>query len=196
MSEPVSVLEGARAEPRPGLVIEDRGPVGMVTLKGDLASEAIAAAVDRIAGTAVPGPLSVLEGADGTRVVWMAPDELLVLVADYHAASAVEAGERRGLEGEHALVLNVTGARSVFRLAGPDVAETLAKGAPVDLSPGAFPVGHARRTHLSGLAVAFWRLGEQEWEIICARSYARHLWDWMVASGAPGAAVGAPRLFG
>ena len=190
MSEPVSVLEGARAEPRPGLVIEDRGPVGMVTLKGDLAAPIIAEAVDHMIEAAIPAPLSVVAGHQGRRAVWMAPDELLILTGSYYDASAIEAGERGGLAGEHAMVLNVTGARAVFRLTGPDVAETLAKGAPVDLSDAAFPVGRARRTHLSGLAVAFWRLGVAEWEIVCQRSYARHLWDWLLASGAPGARVG------
>ena len=190
MSEPVSVLEGARAEPRPGLVVEDRGPVGMVTLKGNLASPVISEAVNAMVGAGVPAPLSMVTGQNGRRAVWMAPDELLILTDSYHDASAIEAGERAGLAEEHAMVLNVSGARAVFRLAGADVPETLAKGVPVDLSPGAFPIGHARRTHLSGLAVALWRLGPEDWEIVCARSYARYLWDWLIASGQPGARVG------
>jgi len=190
MSEPVSALEGARAEPRPGLIVEDRGPLGMVTLKGDLASPVIAEAVTAMVETDIPAPLSVVTGHKGRRAVWMAPDELLILTDSYHDAAAIDASERGRLAGEHAMVLNVTGARAVLALTGPDVAETLAKGAPVDLSDAAFPVGRARRTHLSGIAVAVWRLGPQEWEIVCARSHARHLWDWLLASGVPGARVG------
>jgi len=189
MSEPVSVLDRAAAKPRPTLSLADRGPVGQVTLKGDLGDPDLGAAVEAVVGVGVPGTRQAAFADDTRGAVWMAPDELL-LFTDYAAAGSVVAQLSEALAGRHHMALDVSDARVVIRLTGADVAETLAKGAPIDLSEAAFPPGSARRTHLSGVAVGIWRREAEVWEIVCLRSCARHLWDWLMASGVPGAAVG------
>ncbi|HET7408756.1 MAG TPA: sarcosine oxidase subunit gamma family protein, partial [Paracoccaceae bacterium] len=154
MPEPASALAGRRAD---GYIrIEDSGPRGQVTLRGDLGGAEISRFVKELAGVGVPGVWQVTREGD-RAAVWMAPDELLLLIPYAEAGQAVaRAGEM--LEGRHQLALDVSDARVVLRLAGPLVGEVLAKGAPCDLSDRAFPPGSARRTHLGGLAVAFWRL--------------------------------------
>ena len=189
MSEPVAPLGGRSAEPREGLLIAERGPLGQIALKApDLADPAVAGAVEAVAGLAVPEMLCA-EFGEGRTVVWMAPDELLLLLPRGEVPAALATiGER--LSATHHMALDVSDARAVIALAGPTAAETLAKGAPVDFREAAFPVGRARRTHLGGLAVGVWRRGAAEWEVVCFRSYAHHLFDWLVAAGAEGAEVG------
>ena len=189
MSDPVSTLNRATASGGQTIRIEDRGPVGQVTLRGDLGSEALRAAVK--AGVGVDVPDRLRSDFDGDRgAVWMAPDELL-LFTTYGAAEALAASLGEALTGEHHLAVNVSDARTVIRLSGANVAEVLAKGAPVDLGAAAFPAGTARRTHIGGVAVGFWRRAEHEWEIVCFSSYARHLFDWLVQSSVEGSEVGA-----
>ena len=120
----------------------------------------------------------------------MSPDELLLFVA-YDRAGALAASLGAALAGAHHLAVDVSDARAVIRLSGSGVAEVLAKGAPVDLGPAAFPAGTARRSHICGVAVGFWRRGENEWEIVCLASFARHLFDWLVESSREGSEVGA-----
>ncbi len=188
MSEPLSVLEGAASDR--GLArIADAGPVGMVTLRGDLAAEPCAAAVRDAAGLDVPGVWQAGIGEEGRDVLWMAPDELLLLT-HYAGASGLAGRLGDALAGQHHLALDVSDARAVLDLSGPSVAEVLAKGAPVDLSPAAFPAGAARRTHLGGIAVVFWRRSEQDWRIASFRSFGRHLYDWLVTAARPGSGVG------
>ena len=188
MSEPRSILNRAAASAGQSIRIEDRGPVGQVTLRGDLGSETLRAAVRAGVGVDVPGPLRA--AFDGDRgVVWMSPDELLLSTA-YDRAGELAASLGAALAGEHHLAVDVSDARAVLTLAGGGVAEVLAKGAPVDLSPAAFPVGAARRTHIGGVAVGFWRRAEHEWEIVCLASFARHLFDWLVESSVEGGEVG------
>lgn len=189
MSEPVTALDACGVQPRETLRIEDRGPVGQVTLKGRLDDPALRAAVEAETGVAVPGALGAAFGPDGRGAVWMAPDELLLFCA-YDRAGAAVAALSAALAGTHNLALDVSDARAVLALTGPDVGETLAKGMPVDFSEAAFPVGRARRSQLSGIAVAVWRRAPEHWEIVCLRSYAHHLMDWLAASGAAGARVG------
>ena len=189
MSEPRTPLARARLESGHVIRIAERGPVGQVTLRADLADRAVARAVEKAAGVAVPERLSArFEGA--RAAVWMAPDELLLLCA-YDEAPALVAALDEALTGTHHLALDVSDARVVFALEGARVAEVLAKGAPVDLAPAAFPVGRARRTHLAGVAAAFWRRAESEWELVCFRSVARHVFDWLAQASREGSAVGA-----
>lgn len=188
MSEPRSTLDRAAAERGLTIRIADRGPVGQVTLRGDLGSGALAAALGETLGLEMPGVWRASVGERGTAV-WMAPDEVLLLT-EYAAAPALTSRLSEALAGEHHMALNVSDARAVLALTGASVAEVLAKGAPVDLSPRAFPVGAARRTHMGGIAVVFWRRGEEEWEIACFRSFARHLFDWLAVAARSGGEVG------
>ncbi len=189
MSEPVAPLGGRNAEPRLGLVITERGPLGQIALKAPaLGDPAVSGAVEAVTGLPVPEPLGVRSGV-AHRVVWMATDELLLLLPRDEVAGALETIAER-LGGTHHMALDVSDARAVITLSGADAAETLAKGAPVDFRETAFPVGCARRTHLGGLAVGIWRLGPTDWEIVCFRSYAHHLFDWLAVAGTEGAEVG------
>lgn len=189
MSEPQSRLDRASVSEGHLIRIEDRGPVGQVTLRGDLASGAIGRAVNAAVGVDVPDPLRA--AFDGNRgAVWMSPDELL-LFTDYDQAGELVEGLESALSGAHHMTVDVSDARAVMALAGPQVPEVLAKGAPIDLSPAAFPPGMARRTHIGGIAVAFWRRTEEEWEIVCLRSFARHLFDWLAQTSREGSEVGA-----
>lgn len=186
MSEPRSALDGTAAERGQTIRIADRGLVGMVTLKGDL--DALAAALAETTGLSLPGTWQVSLGEDGAAAVWMAPDELLLLTR-YEEAGALGARLDHALSGTSHMALDVSDARVVLSLEGAGVAEVLSKGAPVDLSR--FPVGAARRTHLGGIAVVFWRRGEDRWEIAAFRSFARHLFDWLARTSRQGSEVGA-----
>lgn len=176
MSEQVMTTED------PLIGIEELPLRGQVTLKGDLSDAGLGAAVREVAGVDVPGALA----QSGGKAVWMAPDELLLMVDD--AAAAVAALEG-ALAGQHVMALDVSDTRAVIRLTGARVGEVLAKGAPCDCSDHGFPAGTARRTHLAGLAVGLWRLDAESWEIVCFRSYAHHLLAWLEQASVPGSEV-------
>ena len=191
MSEPVSPLAhlapAAEPEPVAGPLIDiaETGLRGQITLRGDLGSIEIQNAVRQVMGADVPSALSHMDG----RVVWMSPDELLLLVPHAEASAHVTA-LNQALTGVHHMALDVSEARAILRLTGARVGEVLAKGAPCDCSDRGFPVGAARRTHLGGLAVGIWRLDAETWEIMCFRSYAHHLMAWLEATSVPGSEVG------
>lgn len=186
----VSAPEGIRAiKLGSGLLIEiEETPRGQVTLRGDLADKTLAGAVKALAGVAVPGPRSA--AFDGERgAVWMSPDELLLMLPWGDGPGAVRTLEAR-LAGLRFMAVDVSDARVCFTLRGDLVPEILAKGAPVDLSDAAFPVGACRRTHLAEIAVGFWRRERTVWEIVCFRSFAHHLLDWLETVSREGAEVG------
>ncbi|MGR3703526.1 MAG: sarcosine oxidase subunit gamma [Paracoccaceae bacterium] len=189
MSEPFSALNGASFQ---GLVtLRDCGPTGMITLRGDLAAPAMAQALDKAMGLSMPTPRRIVATADGIRqVAWMSPDELL-LILPYGQVSDALAALNTALAGTHHLAENVSDARALIAVTGPDAAvrEVLAKLAPVDLHPDHFPQGEIRRTRLAQVAAAFWITEAGQAHVICFRSVAHYVFDLLSAAADPAAAV-------
>ena len=184
MSDPVTATGGARFA-GPDCAISDLGPLGMVTIRGEAADPAFAAAVKAETGFALP-PVRRFEGEAKAGLFWMSPDEWLLTCA-YGEAEAQAGRLRAAFGGLHALAVNVSDARAVFRIEGEGARALLARGAPVDLSPAAFGPGHLRRTRLGQVAAAFWLGEEQSFTLVCFRSVSSYVYDWLRASAASGA---------
>lgn len=183
-----TALSGASSD---GFVrVEELGPQGMITLRGDFDSAGFAAAVKKAVGLALPKQRKISSGKGGS-VAWMSPDELLILV-DYDQVGATVATLNAALEGEHALVADVSDARAFFRLSGADgaVRDVMAKLAPVDFSPAAFGKGDIRRSRLAQVAGAFWTPEEGVMQVICFRSVAQYTFDLLSVSAETGGEVG------
>jgi sarcosine oxidase subunit gamma len=186
MPDPVTALRGARFE---GLAtIEDAGPAGMITLRGDLASKEVKAAVKTALGLAVPGQREALTG-EGAAALWMSPDELL-LICGYDEAAQTLAALEAALKGQHFLAVNVSDARAVLRIEGAGAREVLAKLCPVDLAPRAFAPGMVRRTRMAQVPAAFWLDAAGVFHLICFRSVAEYAFNLLKTAALPGGEVG------
>ena len=86
--------------------------------------------------------------------------------------------------------MNVSDARAVFRIKGPNTREVLAKLAPVDLSPQAFGPGMIRRTRLAQVPAAFWMEDTDTAQLVCFRSVAQYVFDLLKTAAQPGSEVG------
>lgn len=187
MSEAVSALKGAISE---GFVrVEECGLVGMITLRGDLGSAKLKKAVASVAGVDLPSRGHVAR-ADDMAVAWMSPDELLLMVPYAQADDLCDKLDA-ALAGDHALAVNVSDARAVFRVSGgAGVREVIAKLCPVDMAPGAFGPGQFRRTRLAQIPAAIWMQDEGVVQIVCFRSVAQYAFDLLRNAATPGSEVG------
>jgi sarcosine oxidase subunit gamma len=178
MSKAVSALDGVNFQ---GFAkVEETGLRGMITVRGDLASKEMAAAVKAATGAAVPAQRKVTSG-DKAAVAWMSPDELLVVV-DYDQAEATVAQMNEALKGSHALVANVSDARAVFRMSGDGSRDVLAKLAPVDFAQEAFGADDIRRSRIAQVPAAVWGNEDGSFEVICFRSVAQYVFDVLKVS--------------
>ena len=181
----ISALMGAASE---GVTrVEEAGLQGMVTLKGDLGSAKVKAALKAV-GPGLPKQRRIVE-KEGRAVAWMAPDEVLILCA-HGEADAVVAELETALAGSHFLAVNVSDARAVIRVTGPGAREALAKLAPVDLDPQAFAAGEMRRTRLAQVPGAIWLSDDDQISVICFRSVARYVFDILALSADDAGGVG------
>jgi sarcosine oxidase subunit gamma len=186
MSEAVTALNGARYE---GLaLIEDAGLCGMITLRGDLASKEVKAAVKKAVGLGIPAQRQALMG-QGCAVLWMSPDELLLICAYTEVTQTITTLEE-ALKGQHFLAVNVSDARCFLRISGAGAREVLAKLCPVDLAPHAFTPGMFRRTRMAQIPAAFWLDDAGTFHLICFRSVADYAFNLLKTAALPGGEVG------
>lgn len=182
--EATSALAGAAAE---GVVsLREAGLQGMVTLRADLAT--VAEAVKSVTGATMPDPRGISAGPD-MQVAWMSPDEILILCA-HGAADDVATRLTTALGDIPHLAVNVSDARAVFVLTGPQGAlrDTLAKVTPADMA--ALSPGEMRRTRLQQVAAAIWFESDEEARVVCFRSVARYVFDLLELSARDGGEVG------
>ena len=82
-------------------------------------------------------------------------------------------------------VSNQSDGRSVIRLTGPRLRETLAKGVPIDLNPRAFAPGDTALTVVAHINIHFWQIdATPAYEFAVFRSFAGAFCEWLLAASA------------
>lgn len=186
MSNAVSALNGATWSEGIAAIIE--APLqGMITLRGDLSASAITKAATSVSGVKMPGPGAANVKKD-SGLCWMSPDEVLILCPYGDVATHIEKLNKT-LAKVHALAVDVSDARAMFHVAGKDARDVMAKLAPVDVSPDAFPVGTFRRTRLAQVPAAFWMGDDGAFDVVCFRSHAQYVFDVLKAAAQKGSRV-------
>lgn len=184
MSESVSALPGFHAS---GLVeLAEDGPRGMITLRGDLSLPALALTLQHETGAALPKQRQVTRGAGGA-LAWMSPDELLIMT-DHARTPTMISTIDAALAGVFVTLADVSDARAVFTVTGPEACDVLAKICPVDFAT--FQPHEIRRTRAAQIAAALIRDGAEEFTLICFRSVARYMADLLATVSASGGEVG------
>lgn len=184
----VSALDGASHD---GIVaVREMGLQGMVSLRGDLSSAAMAKAIKTATGGTVPDIRAVVETKAGA-VAWMSPDELMIL-CPHAEADGMVAKLSDALGKQHHLAVNVSDARVMFELTGGAGAlrDVLAKLTPADLRAGCLKPGELRRSRLAQVPAAFWFADDTTLRLIAFRSVAQYVFDLLKTAAKPGGEVG------
>ena len=133
---------------------------------------------------ALPLPTAANTTAEhgGRSLLWLGPDEWLVVAPD-GVQEEIERDLREELAraGSWGSVVDVSGQRAGFELAGPFAGDVLAKGCSLDLHPRSFGPARCAQTQLARASVILWRPGAQPvWRILVPSSFAPYLWDWLL----------------
>ena len=180
MSEAVSALGGQSSS---GFVtVADAGLRGMITVRGNLSSPAMAKAMRAATGCDIP-PARRIALAGDKGAAWMSPDELLVLVP-YAEAVATVAAMTTALLGEHALVADVSDARAVFTVTGSRADQAIRKLSPADI--GTMAGDEIRRTRIAQVAGALWWSGADQITVVTFRSVAGYAMQLLSTAGRAG----------
>jgi sarcosine oxidase subunit gamma len=133
------------------IVIEEVSDRGMIDLKGDPAAPGFRNGVASALGLDLPLEPRSSAASGETTVLWLSIDQWLITVP-YDQAGQLTARLAAALAEHHALVVDLSDARTIFRLRGLGAREVVMKGASADLTHTDYRAGTVRRLSFAELA--------------------------------------------
>jgi sarcosine oxidase subunit gamma len=127
----------------------------------------------------VPPPENAVARWDGRDVLWLGPDEWLV-VAEPDAAPTIARELEDALAGHHRSILDVSANRIVFELI--DGFEALSSGCGLDLHPIHWTPGMCGQTLFGGAQVILHQRDERTTRVFVRPSFAGHFLERLAAS--------------
>jgi sarcosine oxidase subunit gamma len=149
----------------------------MVSVRVDPASPAAAALGDAL-GAALPRRCGEVSSSGKHSVLWLGPDEWLVVShasADELVPALVEAAG-----ATTAAIVDVSANRTILELNGAAARGVLEKGCPTDLHPRAFGPGQAVTTTLARVPLLLWQVGPQSYRLLPRASFAEYVAAWLL----------------
>ncbi|MDO0930535.1 sarcosine oxidase subunit gamma family protein [Streptomyces sp. DG2A-72] len=168
-----ATVTGARA-----VALTERPFLAMANLRVDPASEA-ADRIEKALGAPLPRQCGDTTASGPHAVVWLGPDEWLVLSQADATALAAELTEALG--GDPGSVVDVSANRTTLELTGPAARQVLEKGCPLDLHPRVFGPGRAVSTTVGPVAVLLWQVDDAPtYRLFPRSSFADYLARWLI----------------
>ena len=158
-----------------GLVFGEMAHLGKLNLRGQ---NGLAKAVKAVTGCAFPPKANRFQSAGERHVVWLGPDEYLLLC---------EAGKEQELQdslnsmitSSHFAITDVSDSLCALSLRGPAVRAVLAKGCGLDLHPTQFAAGQSAQSLLALSAVTLMAVADDAFILICRTSFAPYVQRWL-----------------
>jgi sarcosine oxidase subunit gamma len=132
-----------------------------------------------LAGLPLPLAPNRVAAMGSTRVLWLGPDEWLV-VADGEAAD-LPVRLARAVVGRRSAVADLSSSRAIIEIGGSAARDLLAAGCGLDLHPRAFGPGQCAQTLFARVPVILDQLdAAPHYRMLVRRSSARWLCDWLI----------------
>ena len=116
---------------------------------------------------------------------WLGPDEWLI-VTPFHAKDSLDYALNEFAYGDAFVTrVDISAAQTIIRATGPKAADLLGRGVSYDLHPRNFQAGSCIQTVLARASVTLFAQSAAEVtiDIVVRRSFAEHLWNWLVDAG-------------
>jgi heterotetrameric sarcosine oxidase gamma subunit len=116
----------------------------------------------------------------GVRLACLTPWHYLV-----HANERPDAAFFKALFGSDDSMVDQTGARAALVVSGPKIQDCLRRGVMIDLDPSVFPISAFASTYAGHINLHITSLGQDRFELSCARSMVGSFWHWLSQTAAP-----------
>jgi sarcosine oxidase subunit gamma len=152
-----------------------------VDLRADPADAALVDRLGEALGVALPIEPNTVAGDGPRRILWLGPDEWLVV--DEQAAPTDVVAAIEGAAGDSFVTaVDLSSNRVVLALSGPGARDVLAGGCTIDLHARAFPPGRCAQTLLARAQVIIERAGDEDpaaFRLYVRPSFAPYAAGWL-----------------
>jgi sarcosine oxidase, subunit gamma len=131
----------------------------------------------------LPATSGGVTGTGDTSVLWLGPEEFLVVApTEAHESLGGDLIQalREALADGEGQVVDLSANRTTFELTGPRARAVLEKGCALDLHPRALLAGTALSTEIGNIPVVLWKTGEESFRIFPRASFADFLGRWLL----------------
>lgn len=186
-----TALANRAAPDNTSVAIREIANRGMIDLRGLASDRKFMTAAKAVLGLDLPKAPRTSASFGDIKALWLSPDQWLIL-CNSEKANELHADLVRELGSTHSLAVNVSDMRSIIRLEGDGVRETLMKGSTLDLTDGTYAPGAIRRLRFAEIAALLHVVEDNVIDLYVFRSYADYTWEFLVKAARKGAEV---RLF-
>jgi sarcosine oxidase subunit gamma len=165
-----------------GITVTELPFLGKITLRGNAADPAFAAAVKAVLGTDLPTQPMTSVRVGQNRVFWKAFDEWLIWTEEDAQMQLID-DLRTALSEVRKSVVDVSDYFTVLRVEGMRCRELLAKGCVIDLHPRVFKPGQATGTGFHHATIFITQTDAEIFDVMIRWSFADYLWQYL-ADGA------------
>ena len=123
-----------------------------------------------------------VSGNDEGRVLWLGPNEYLILCSDENKSNIINNLKEKLKESFYALT-DVSDYYLTMRLSGPKSIAVLSKACPLNFEKKLLKKNSCAQSYISKATVLIDRLSDEPvFDISVRWSFAEYLWDWLVDS--------------
>ncbi|TLM88155.1 sarcosine oxidase subunit gamma [Pseudarthrobacter sp. NamE5] len=133
----------------------------------------------------LPAGCGSVSGTGNTSVLWLGPEEFLVVApTEAHESLGGDLIQalREALGGEAGQVVDLSANRTTFELTGPRARAVLEKGCSLDLHSRVLQAGTALSTEIGNIPAVLWKTGDESFRIFPRASFADFLGRWLLDS--------------
>lgn len=162
-----------------GVFLCERPFKGQLALRGNSADHEFIEGVQVVLGVGVPlHPNTAIVSGDIT-VLWLGPDEWLVVTPDGQEAELAKK-INDALAGQHFAVSDVSDSRAVIALTGARARDVLMKGCSLDLHARVFNAGDCAQSSLARCDMLLHQINEMPtYDVYIHRSFSDYAWRWL-----------------
>ena len=159
----------------PGVALQEQNPAGIAQIIAPPKASALKAILPVAGIKALPKNRRAVDGKHAT-VMWSGPGQWLVVFhpGQQEAEVLALAGS---IEDSNVTVTNLSHARTVIRISGPQAVEVLLKGCPLDLE--SFDSNDCAASLLGHLNVQVHCIEKNCFDVYVFRSFGLALWEWL-----------------
>ena len=161
---------------------------GMIDLRGLSTDKKFMAAVKSVLGFDLPKARRTSASWGDLKALWLSPDQWLILCTR-SKTTALLAELNAALGKLHSLAVDVSDMRSIIRLEGEGVRETLMKGSSLDLISDDYKAGTVRRMRFAEIAALLHVVEDTVIDLYVFRSYAEYTWAFLLKAARKGSEV-------
>jgi sarcosine oxidase subunit gamma len=164
-----------------GIRMQERAFLGHIILRCDPADPLLSGRIEQALQCELPRvPNTFRTGPSGLKVLWLGPDEWLIVTSEGSEGRVVNEVQQASGDG-FATAIELGSGQTVIELSGPRAREVIAKGCPLDLHPRVFGPGRCAQSRLARALVTLAQVDDTPtFELIVRRSYADYVWQWLV----------------